>query len=179
MVNKPSSGIQILPEAVRKVLAALTSDDAQIVANGYTVNLTRDFLLKRLRVQLQLEDFTDTRVLIFGFARGDMTIAEIASVLVTKLPDPEDFQAWDNFALNRGIFWETLQMITGIDTANVTSTPVYNWDFSIGGGKGIPLEAGHGIQSFVFNPDGITVGNAGSTILALYEYIGVFMEGSN
>ncbi len=174
-----TSGIQILPNLVRKVLDTLTSDTAVEVTTAYTTGLTRDFLLKKIRMQFQIEDFTRTKSLIIGFARGDMTMAEIVTALATQLLDPEDFQLWDSFANNKGIFWETLRSVTGVDVGDTNITPTYNFDISIGGGKGIPLEAAHGIQCFAFNPDGGTVGNAGSTFQGAIELIGIFMEGSN
>ncbi len=180
MAKNLTSGIQTLPELFRTIIGALASDTAVIVSADYSTGLTRDFLLKKIRTYVYLEDFTEAKAHIIGFARGDMTIAEIGTALATQLKDPEDFQLWDSFANAKGIFWETLRLIGGIQAGNVaTHTPIWNETISIGGGKGIPLEAAHGIQIFLFNPDGSAVGEAGTTCVGGVQLVGVFMEGSN
>ncbi len=175
-----TGGIQTLPELFRTNIGSVASDSAEIISADYSTQLTRDFLCKKIRYQLQLEDFESTRGLIFGFARGDLTVAQIAEVLATQLPDPENFALWDDFGQTNGIFWETLRMIGGnVAAQDGSNAGLWNGPVSLGGGKGIPLEAGHGIQSFVFNPSADSIGQAGSTLLGGVQLVGVFMEGSN
>ncbi len=183
MGNTGPHGIISLPNGFRTVIGALNSDTVFQIDDDYGEDaLTRDFLCKKIRTQAVLEDFPADEFLVVGFARGDMSLTDISSALAVPTADPEDFQLWDNFATKNGIFWETLQMISGI--ANVATPPnsnpnIWNMTVSLGGGKGIPLEAGHGIQLFVFNPSGNQIGSAGATLFGLYQLVGVFMEGSN
>ncbi len=173
-------GIVTLPESFRHVQGALASDTSVILDNSYSTALARDFLLKKIRYQAQLEDIPSTVSWLIGFARGDLTIAEITTILTFVLPDPKDFQFWDNYAQLNGIFWETLRQIGGNAAAQDGSNAgIWNANISMGGGKGLPLEAGHGIQMFAFNPSGAAVGNAGTTMICSYQLVGVFMEGSN
>lgn len=182
MAQDPTKGILTLKDAIRFEFGAIVADTAEIITQVYGTALTRDFLLKKIRTQIAFEDFPADQYIIVGFCRGDMSITQIATVLAAETPDPETFGALDSFAEANGIFWETLKMLSGI--SNVATPPnsnphIWNATISMGGGKGIPLEAGHGIQMFMFNPDDGTIGNAGSKILGLYQLVGVFMEGSN
>ncbi len=179
MANTGPKGIQTLPAAFRQASGTLASDTARIVDNSYQA-ITRDFLCKKIRVQLQQEDFPAGHSWLLGFCRGDVTIAEISSILSTVLLDPEDFQLWDDFAQANGIFWETLNIISGNLTGS-TGVPagLVNLTLSLGGGKGIPLEAAHGIAMFIFNPSANTIGAANTVTLGTYQLVGVFMEGSN
>ncbi len=181
MGSDPTKGIQTLPDLFRTTTGIMLSDAAVLVGSSpYTTGLARDFLLKKLRYHIHLEDFPAAQALLFGFCRGDMTTAEIIEVLATQLPDPEDFQQWDDFAQTNGIFWETLRMIRGNENTDVGSAAgVSNETISMGGGKGIPLEAGHGIQMFVFNGASTTVGETTSELWGSWQLVGVFMEGSN
>jgi len=182
MGNTGPKGILTLPNAFRTVIGAITSDSVEIMDSDYSTQLTRDFLCKKIGIQAVLEDWPADTYLLAGFARGDMTVTQIASALAVPLPDPEDFDLWDNFATVNGIFWETLQMLSGVEnvaTPPASNSAIWNDRISLGGGKGIPLEAGHGIQLFVFNPSGDSIGVAGSTMLGTYQLVGVFMEGSN
>ncbi len=181
----PTKGIQTLPDHLRGDLTTLASDTAEIIGLGYGPNLTRDFLLKKIRTQLYFGDLFLRTGLIVGFARGDMTIAEIATVLATELPDPEDYQKIDDYAKVNGIFWETLRIVDGtFDDVGGAGPPVqgaqakYEITQSLGGGKGLPLEAGHGIQMFVFNPSSVTI-NDSTKYAGTYQLVGVWMEGSN
>ncbi len=182
MVSKkhPASGIVTLPDAIRTAVNALGQDTAFILTTAYATVLTRDFLCKKIRTQLRFEDGGRQDTFIIGFCRGDMTVAQILSALVTELPDPERYTDWQNYAELNGVFWETLKMITGEDiTGQDASSVLSSWNdtISLGGGKGIPFEAGHGVQMFIFNASGQTA--ASGSVVGTYQMVGVFMEGSN
>ncbi len=176
----PTSGVQTLPNLLTTSLGALASLTALIIETDYAEgNLKRDFLLKRIRAQVAIKILEADEQVLIGFCRGDMTIAEIATALGNNLPDPDDFQLWDNFVIASGIYWQTLKIFTG---NAVSGTPVarmmdWNDDIKIGGGKGIPLQADKGIQMFAFNSSGGAL-TTGSQLQGFYELVGVFLEDS-
>ncbi len=182
MAPNPTEGIQTLPDMIRATVGSLASDTAIILWTVYATALKRDFLLKKLRVRLKMEFGNTDDPVLFGFARGDMDIGSIGSVLANATPDPEDFGSWDEFALRNGIFWETLQLMNGPNgdaSALLLPAPIWNDSITIGGGKGIPLEAEHGIQLFAFNPSNGNITNSSTNITGAIQLVGVFMEGSN
>ncbi len=180
MAKPPTTGIQSLPDLVTTNLATLASLTALQLSDDYAgTNLKKDLLVKRIRTQIGIKILEADETILLGFCRGDMTIAEIATALGNFLADPESFQQWDNFVIASGIYWQTLRLFVG---NAVSGTPVaridtWNADIQIGGGKGIPMEAGAGIQFFAFNPSGGPL-TTGSQVQGLYELIGVFLEDS-
>ncbi len=180
MSKQTPKGIRTLPDAVRTGIGQLNSDTAFIVQATYATQLTRDFLCKTIRRQLAYEFGNSDDFVLIGYCRGDMTIGEISSILSTQLPDPEDFQSWDEIAQVNGIFWETLHLFQGAgDTTFGSNAIALNDAVSLGGGKGIPLEAGHGIQMFAFNPSAAQLQNTSGAITGTHQLVGVWMEGSN
>ncbi len=178
MVKPPTGGVQTLPTAFRTAFGAILSDVSEIMNTSYASDLAKDFLLKMIRVQIQLEDFPESQKLWIGFARGDMTIGNISAALSTVLANPEDLQLWDSWSTSMmGIYWESMRMIGGNDTTNSSyAGPGWDETISIGGGKGIPLEAGIGIQLFIFNATSGSLANAGSTLVGLYQLVGVWLS---
>ncbi len=176
MANNPTSGIQTLPQRVFQATASKGTDVASIVANNYGTALKRDFLLKTIRVHMTGSFFGVSEHAMIGFARGDMTVTEISAALLAALTNPEDYQQWDEFAKASGIFWETLHTYGSPDT-DLSGLTAWNKNISIGGGKGIPIEAGHGIQRFVFNP-GTDTWSTGAVFLGHYALVGIFLKDS-
>ncbi len=180
MAKPPTTGIQSLPDLVNTNLGAFASLTALQLSDDYAgTNLKRDLLVKRIRTQLTVKVMEADEAVLLGFCRGDMTVAEIATALGTFLADPDSFQQWDNFVIASGIYWQTLHILGG---NAVSGTPVagleyWNDDIQIGGGKGIPMEAGAGIQLFAFNQSGGAI-TTGPQVQGLYELVGVFLEDS-
>ncbi len=180
MARDPTGGVQTLPDIFATNLSTLASLTALQISDDYAgTNLKKDFLLKTLRCSYMSKVMEADETVLVGFARGDMTVAEIATALGNFLADPESFQQWDNFVIALGIFWQTIRIVSG---NAVSGTPVaamkgINEDIQIGGGKGIPLEAGAGIQMFVFNPSGGAL-TTGAQVQGLYSLVGVFLKDS-
>ncbi len=178
MATSPTSGIQTLTEHPVQVVGILTALLAKALATDYASGLTQDFLLKKVRYHLALEDLDPREYMIIGLARGDATVAQIAAIMESANRDPDDLDLWDDFAIANAIFWETVRILGGTDVVT-SSGQVLNEDISIGGGKGLPLEGGVGIQVFAWNPhSAVSVGNVGTTIVGIVNYVGVFMAGT-
>lgn len=179
MATDPTEGIRTLPAIVGTTTGAILSLEAEIVETSYGSALNRDFLWKKLRTTIHAEDFPNGQAVIIGFARGDMTAAEIAATLKQITRDPDEFGEWGFFTQANGIYWETLRFMSAQDSAGEGAGPnFYQETISMGGGKGLPLEGGIGLSLFVFNAHpSVSIGNAGSTIVGLYQLVGVFMKG--
>lgn len=178
MAKPPTAGIQSLP-AIIDASGGTTGDRTAVaIQSHYTTALRRDFLCKKIRVHVRAGPFSQEEQALIGFARGDMTVAEIAAALTTQLPDPEDFQLWDDFVNASGIFWETLHLVTMQTEGAAGSAFTFAWNevISFGGGGGIPLEAGHGIVMFAFNP--VADSWATPTFNGEVVYVGIFLKDS-
>ena len=168
MGNTGPSGILSLPNKF-STANAINAGTAILLSTQY-VAIERDFLLKKLRARYGAHQLDPNDGLVIGFCRGDMTVGEIKAVIEKALLDPDDFQEWDEFAMMNGIFWETLEYVSDQQDA-------VNEAYSVGGGKGLPLQAGKGIGMFAYNPDG---GNTATIeISGVNSLVGVFMEGSD
>ncbi len=178
MGKPPTEGIQSLPNLVTTSLGTLASLNALILETDYAgSNLKRDFLLKKIRTQHAIKLLEADETVLIGFCNGDMAIGDIATALGNHLPDPQDFQLWDNFVIASGIYWQTLRMFVGNAVSGVPVARMQTWneDIQIGGGKGIPIKAGVGIQMFAFNPSGGAL-TTGSQLQGEHEHVGVFLE---
>ncbi len=135
------------------VVGGLASVTAIILDSTFSTGMLQNFLLKKVRCQLVFELITAPEGIIVGYCAGDLTIAQIATIMATPELGPSE---GDEGALNRKIYWETVRIVEALN-------PVYAIDQSLGGGKGIPTFEGVGYQMFVFNPTG---GALAATVLA-------------
>ncbi len=171
MAGDATKGIQVLPETFRVAMLTLLTDTAIDLSTSYGSALVRSVLLKQIRMYFGATDGSAGDYLIVGFARGDMTIAQIAAALSSALVDPKVLSQSDEFALRNGIFWQTVRGLH----LNEAGFSVINETISIGGKKGIPIEKGIGIKAWAFNPTGNSV-TTGAFVNGGYNLIGVFLE---
>ncbi len=178
MAKPPTTGIQTLPDLFATNLLTLAGLTALQITDDYATGLKKDFLLKKIRVACGTKLLAIDDEVILGFCRGDMTVAEIASALGNFLADPEKFSTWDEFVVASGIYWQTVRFFMGRGDGTAGGDQAqWNEEIQIGGGKGIPIEAGAGIQMFAFNPSGGAL-TTGAQVLGLYSLVGVFLVDS-
>ncbi len=134
------------------VIGTLAGTTAVVVDSAFT-GITQNFLIKKIRTQLMLELIGATEGVIMFYAAGDLTVAQVATIMGTSELGPAES---DEGALSRKIYWETVRIVEALN-------PVYTIDVSLGGGKGIPSFEGVGYQLFAFNPQG---GSLAAVVLA-------------
>ncbi len=126
-------------------IGTLASVTAVILDSTFSTGMLQNFLLKKLRTHLFLENLGAIDGVIIGYCAGDLTIAQIATIMGTPELGPSE---GDEGALSRKIYWESVRIVESLD-------PTYRLDGqSLGGGKGIPTFEGVGYQMFAFNPMG-------------------------
>ncbi len=173
MANTPTEGILNLPSLFRDNLGLLAVDTATVMDATYgTGALKRTFLLKKLRLTMYATGGGVNESVLVGFAHGSLSLAEIVAILAASLADPTDVSSWDEFGQSKGIFWETL---TQIQCNHNHSGALQNHEFSIGGGKGIPLSVNHGIQQFAVNL-GLATLTGPPIIWGSSQLIGVYLN---
>ncbi len=159
------SGIQILPSRLTDdSTGTLASITAIILDSVLGTGLLSNFLLKKLRTQIMVEGLTAGEGLILFYASTTLTIAEIANIMNASILGPAEI---DEQASAKGIYWETLRMVNA-------EQPLYQLDLSLGGGKGIPIFEGVGMQLVAYNPAGGTLTTAG-VISGIQAAYGVWM----
>ncbi len=171
MAGDATKGIQTLPESMRTALVTLASDTALDINTSYGSGLTRSFLIKQIRIYFGILDGTAGDAVIVGFARGDMSIVQIAAALSSALIDPKVLSQSDEFALRNGIYWQTVRLLQ----AQASALSTVNEVISIGGKNGIPMEKGIGLKMWAFNPAGSSL-TTGAVIAGGFALVGVFLE---
>ncbi len=169
--NSPLAGIQTLPDNFVLALGTLASGTTVLVNANYGTALTRSFLMKRIRLQGSLTTLNAADGIIIGFAKGDMTIAQIAAALEADINDPNDFDSWASMIQRRGIMWQSLHSVA----ATGTNASQINMDVGIGGKKGIPMTAGEGVVMFAHNPHAAAM-TTGSLLAGLFQIVGVWLD---
>ncbi len=151
-----TDGLQMLSIPVNEIaIGTLASETALAVNNDIGgANLQRSFLCKKVRIHFTMvaPDAEDT-LLVF-LANGDLSVAEIATALTTFAypQNPNDPSNRLQQPLVKGIWWETMQMISANGLGS--GKTVINEVVKLGGGKGIPAIRNSGVSLFVYNPLG-------------------------
>ena len=142
------SGLKI--GVLRGTLATSTLAAATTVLGTGDMDAEMDapFLCKSVDIHVSYQSSTDTQAILCGLAQGDASTGEISVALTQEFTDPFDVGEASLVAKNLIIFWETLE-IMGVDRRLVSKHAV-----RLGGGKGIPIAEGKGLNFFVFNPGG-------------------------
>ncbi len=144
----------------------LAANTALLIVGDVDIELDALFLVKSLQMHFAWLTTTAADTIIVGMAQGDMTIANIATVMLQQVNDPFDFDELSEASFKRGIFWETLTILTSTERS-------INERFTIGGGKGIPIAEGKGANFFILNAGGGTLTAANFAINATLK--GVFL----
>ncbi len=146
----PNGGLQQLPDLQTNNIATLAQNAALNVNNGYNTSITKPFLMKRYHIMARLHGFTvgDDASYMWGLARGDLTVAEIAAAIIQATQDPEDPITTDDAGIRSRIIWQSLRELRpGGD-----GTQMHLDEFiHIGGRDGIPFNETEGWQEFIFN----------------------------
>ncbi len=125
-------------------LGTLAADTTVLFVGLMDTELDAPFLVKQIQMNGGVHDLDPTDGVIFGFAQGDATIAEISSALAQSATDSFDVGEIAPVFKKSLIFWETLRYLS-------SENNTINEMIKIGGGKGIPLAETKGINAFVFN----------------------------
>ncbi len=158
------AGIQILSQRFTDDSAGTLATITAVITDSLMTGITTNFLLKKVKAEIVVEDLTAGEGVIVGVASGAASISDIAAVLNASIFGPAET---DEQALTKQIYWETLRMIESLN-------PVYSIDQSLGGGKGIPQFETVGFQWFVYNPTGGTLTTA-PLLSGVAAYYGVWM----
>ncbi len=152
--RSPLGGLQFLPDNFQLALSTLASNTALIVSGNYGSGLKRAFLMKHLKAYIAINDLNASDAILVGFAMGTMSVSEIRDAFIREIPDPNEFGNWVDIINKRGVYWQTLAILTAEENA-------VNMDVKIGGKNGIPLTPGEGIQFFAYNTttDALTTGS--------------------
>ncbi len=168
--NSPLAGIQTLPDNFVLALGTLASVTAVALNVNYGTGLTRSFLIKRLKLQAAFVAANGADSIVIGFARGDMTVAQISTALDTDINDPNDFDSWATMMQRNGILYQTLVAL-GPGGTGAAGRQI---DVRVGGSKGLPMTAGEGVQLFAYNPGAALT--TGSIVQGLFQLVGVWLD---
>lgn len=162
----------MLVEAVALgTLAARTA----IVLNSDFNAITATFLMKRIRYLLQLVGRTanDDQIII-GLAKGNASIAEIASAMIeNNTAGPDDVTQSLTEDTSFVVYQNTVSVLLP-NGGGAEAAPKLGWS-AVGGRKGIPAQEGSGFQLFAFNA-GAGALATGSSINGIAHVQGVWLR---
>ncbi len=146
----PNGGLQQLPDFQTNSIGTLAQNASLVVNNAYNTNITKAFLMKRYHAMVRLSGFTvtDDASYIWGLARGNLTVSEIAAAIIQATVDPEDPITSDDAGIRSRIIWQSLREIPrdGDGTSGTLDEFIH-----IGGRDGIPFNENEGWQEFIHN----------------------------
>ncbi len=147
--------------ATGTALVTLATRTAIIIDSDHSTNLVGTALITKVNAHVYVRDLTTGEgPILIGMARGDATVAEIATALNQQHVQPKN--PGDQSAM-QNVFFESV-------VACFNQFPVINYEFKLGGGKGIPMQEGIGWQWFAYNLDSssLTTGAAAGVQATLY-----------
>ncbi len=149
MAQKGTEGIQILIEQeVNVALLTLASRTALAIATDHATALNEAFLMKKVRMILNLRAITAGQAgrLLIGMARGTVSVTSIKSAMENNIFERNKKEQ----AIKRDVLFETLTPVTWESFDGINA--IYDSGMiSLGGGKGIPFDDDLGWQWFVWN----------------------------
>ncbi len=149
-----TDGLQMLSIPISEfAVGALGAETAQIINNDIGgTNMNRSFLAKKVRIHYTLIAADTEDTLLVFLANGDLSVAELKTALTTFAypQNPNDPTDQTNQPLVKGIWWETMQMVSASGTGD--GKRVINEVVTLGGGKGIPAIKDSGVSMFIYNP---------------------------
>lgn len=169
-------GIQILPATV--VNGAFTNPLSKVgvVIDSTYKLITRNMLVKRVKISGYINGLTANEPVIIGIGANDLGVASgFAAGNESDLLNPEASAAYLNAKeLVMTVWHETTQCLAE-GPSQGDGKLVINETFSIGGGKGIPVNAGAGPELFVYNPSDSQL-TTGGEFIGVYTIYGVWLE---
>lgn len=136
---------------------------------GMDTELDAPFLIKQVQYNIHVNELAAGEHVIVGLSQGDVSISEITSALEQELTDPFDIGEAGLALKKIGIFWETLRSFSA-------QMDINNEQIKIGGGKGIPIAEGKGVNVFVYNPAIGALSAAGQGCVGLVTIKGVWLS---
>lgn len=149
-------------------LTTLAASTASVVTGTMDTEMDAPFLCKQLQWNAAVMDLDPSDAVLIGLAHGDATQAEIETALQQSLTDPNDVGEWPLVLKKQIIWWESLFVLTGQQN-------VCNERIKLGGGKGIPIAEGKGVNLFVYNISTTTALTTGSVFACLATLKGVWL----
>lgn len=155
-------------DALRTISALAAQTAVLATTSGMDSEMDAGFLVKQAQFNVSVTNLTGDESVIVGLAQGDMSESEIATGLQQVLTDPFDIGEAGLAIKKMGIFWETVWILGPNDQ-------VCNERFSIGGGRGIPIAEGKGVNFFIYNPSSVGLSANSQTCQGLATIKGVWL----
>ncbi len=169
-------GIQILVATVTAgvYLAPLTK--VGVVIDSTYKSITRNMLVKRVAIHGYINGATANEPIILAIGANDTGVAlGYAAALESSLLNPENTEAY--LTAKEGVMtvWHETDTCLVEGPSQGDGKLVINENFSIGGGKGIPVMAGAGPELVMYNPSDSTI-TTGGEFIGIYTIYGVWLE---
>ena len=175
MIQEAAQGLQSIPFVVDGTLGAISDQDNAVWWNSIAATeWTQSFLLKKIKVNLVISTLTDDEFVYLHFGVGGPTNAQIETILESEAEyeDPSTADAQAAYANLKQVFHQAGKLLG--QNAEGNGDILWNETISIGGKKGIPLNADQGIAGFAYAP--LSQITTGAFVGGIITLVGVFLN---